>query len=169
MRIVVHHGQNPGATTAKATIGQDGNINCESIECTQLYVATRLFQFPVERIVLNNVRAGARSAMGDVSGWSFTTNAVNRNAKISVQITSYVPSSGENVWYLGRNSSRSPVTTISTQEFLFNNANVHTTLPTIYYINTTRSASVYQYQVRADLSMLVDSCDRCTPTVSEYY
>ena len=40
----------PRATTAKATIGQDGNINCESIECTQLYVAARLFQFPVETI-----------------------------------------------------------------------------------------------------------------------
>ena len=46
----------PGAAFAKASVGQDGNINCEHIECTQLSADTRIFQFPVETIVLDNVR-----------------------------------------------------------------------------------------------------------------
>ncbi len=158
----------PGATTAKATIGQDGNINCEHIECTQLTVDTRRFQFPVERIVLDNVRAGTKSSLGDVSGWSFTTTAANRYVKISVQITSYAPSSGEYPWYLRRTLSGNPTTTVSTQHFFFNNANVHTVLPTLYYIDTSRSTSV-QFQVRVGLSMSIDNSDRCTATVSEYY
>ena len=158
----------PRATTAKATIGQNGNINCESIECTELYVAARLLQFPVETIVLDNVRAGAKSALGDVSGWSFTTSATNMYVKTSDQITSYVPSSGEYPWYLRRTSSGNPTTTISTQYFYLNNANVHTTLPTLYYIDTSRSTSV-QYQVRVGLSMSIDNNDRCTAAVSDYY
>ena len=138
----------PGATTAKATIGQDGNINCESIECTELYVDTRLFKFPVERIVLDNVRAGAKSALGDVSGWSFTTNAVHRYVKISAQITSCVPSAEEYLWYLRQPYPGNPTTTVSTQRFFFNHANVHTTLPTLYYIDTSRAANLVQYQAR---------------------
>ncbi len=129
---------------------------------------TRIFQFPVERIVLDNVRAGSKSSQGDISGWSFTTTAVNRYVKISVQITSYAPSSGEYLWYLRRTPPGNPTTTVSTQYFFFNNANVHTTLPTLYYIDTSRNTSV-QFQVRIGLSMSIDNNDRCTATVSGYY
>ena len=66
-------------------------------------------------------------------------------------------------WYLKKNG-----TTVATGSFFFNTANVHTTMPSIQYVDTTGSTSAATWSITLGTNALADTNDRATITVTEY-
>ena len=66
-------------------------------------------------------------------------------------------------WYLKKNG-----TTVATGSFFFNNANVHMTMPTLQYVDTTGSTTAATWSITVGASAIVDAMDRATITVTEY-
>ncbi len=106
-----------------------------------------------------------------IPGWTYTWNGNGRYIKVGVQITCYNTNGGRvGYWYLRKgipDSGQSSI--VATSKFFHNQANVHTTMPTLYYVDRTGPAIDMEYFVAIGADTTVDTNDTCIMTTTVYY
>ncbi len=106
-----------------------------------------------------------------IPGWAYTRNGNGRHIKIGVQITCYNTTGNPlGYWYLrkGIPDSGQP-SIVATGQFFHNQANVHTTMPTLYYVDRTRPTIAVEYFFAIGMNTTVDTNDTCAMTATVYY
>ena len=116
-----------------------------------------------QTIILNNVAPSTNYTNQAVPEWSASYTGTGGQLLVKADIMLWASSTGTRNWYLKKNG-----TTVATGSFYFNNANVHTTMPTIQYVDTTGSTTAATWSITIGASAVVDTNDHATITVTEY-
>lgn len=117
-----------------------------------------------ETIILNNVAPTTSYTNQAIPEWSAAYTGTGGQLLVKADVMAWVTgSTGTRNWYLKKDG-----TTVATGSFYFNNANVHTTMPTIQYIDTTGSTTAATWSITVGSGLTVDTNDRATITVTEY-
>jgi len=116
-----------------------------------------------QTIILNNVAPSTTYTGIAVTEWSASYTGTGGQLLIKADVVAWTGATGTKNWYLRKNG-----TTVATGSFFFNSANVHTTMPTLQYIDTTGSTSAATWSILLGTGTIVDTNDRCTITVTEY-
>ena len=157
-----------GTPSTVASISQDGDLTR-----TSLRIGTWQWQPTVETVVLNcvNPTSPVTSSMARIPGWNYIRSGNGRNFKISFQITCYTTNAGSiGEWYLRKgipDSGQSSI--VATGRFFHNNTSIHTTMPTLYYVDTPRPTIDMEYFVARGANTTIDTNDICIMTTTEYY
>jgi hypothetical protein len=113
--------------------------------------------------LLNHVVAASTSGDNNVAAWSASYTASGGAVEVTAQIGGYTSASGALRTYLLQRDG----VTVDTAIFYFNQAGVHTILPTLCYITSAESGS-HTYSIRIGTGMIVDTSDSCLMVVTEY-
>ena len=116
-----------------------------------------------QTIILNNIAPSIIYTNTAVTEWSASYTGTGGQLLVKADITAYTSSSATKNWYLKKNG-----TTVATGSFFFNNANVHLTMPTLQYVDTTGSTSSITWSITVGSGLVVDMGDCATITVTEY-
>ena len=116
-----------------------------------------------QTLILNNVAPTTNYTAQDVTEWSASYTGTGGQLLVKADITMWSNSTAIKNWYLKKNG-----TTVATGSFFFNNANVHATMPTLQYVDTTGSTTAATWSITIGASAIVDAMDRATITVTEY-
>ena len=117
-----------------------------------------------QTIILNAVAPspGAYTAQ-DVTQWSASYTGTGGKLLVTADVTAYTSGTGARNYYLKKNG-----TTVATGAFFFNSVNTHMTLPALKYIDTSGSTSSATWSITVGSSLIADTQDRATITVTEY-
>ena len=116
-----------------------------------------------QTIILNNIAPSIIYTNTAVTEWSASYTGTGGQLLVKADITSYTSSSATKNWYLKKNG-----TTVATGSFFFNNANVHLTMPTLQYVDTTGSTAAATWSITVGSGLVADMGDCATITVTEY-
>lgn len=115
-----------------------------------------------QAIILDNVAASTVTNAA-VPEWSASYTGTGGQLLIIADINAFSNASASRNWYLKKNG-----TTVATGTFYFNNANVHTTMPSLKYIDTSGSTSAATWSITIGPGLYVDVNDHATILVTEY-
>ena len=116
-----------------------------------------------QTLILNNVAPSGTYTAQDVTQWSASYTGQGGQLLITADLTGYTAGSALKNYYLKKNGI-----TVVTGSFFFNSSNMHTTLPTLKYIDTSGSISSATWSVSVGSGLVVDAQDRATIAVTEY-
>ncbi len=161
-----------GFTGPNSTIDQNGDLDCKDVVCNNITINYRLWQPTIETVVLDCVNpTSVPPSAARIPGWTYTLNGTGRSIQLSVQITCYSTNgSSLGYWYLRKgipDSGRPSI--VATGKFYHNQLNVHTTMPTLYYVERTGPTIAMEYFVAIGMNTTVDTNDTCTVTTAVYY
>ena len=147
--------------STNASINQAGAISCTSLSINSLLIR------PYKEIVALSQTAATGNITGGggaVGGWSYSYTGSGGHIKISISISCYVATAPLiKSWYIYKDSAQAASGT-----FYFNYANVHTAMPVLTFIDTTRSTTAATWTAQAQPSVHVDTNDKCTMTIAKF-
>lgn len=118
----------------------------------------------IETIAVNSVAANAAYTGTTVDNWTTSYTGSGGKIKIQAQISAFTNSgAGAYTWALQRNSAN-----VATGRFYFNQTNVHMTVPTIAYIDSSGNTAPQTYSILLGNNMICDSGDTCLIMITEY-
>ena len=156
-----------GSAGTNGTIGYNGSVGYTGSKGDTGYAGSQGLSgqgLINQNLILNNVAAATSYTAVAVTEWSASYTGTGGQLLVKADIIVWVNgSTGTRNWYLKKNG-----TTVATGSFFFNSSNVHTTMPTIQYIDTTGSTTAATWSITLGTGLTADVNDRCTITVTEY-
>ena len=156
-----------GSAGTNGTIGYNGSVGYTGSKGDTGYAGSQGLSgqgLINQNLILNNVAAATTYTAVAVTEWSASYTGTGGQLLVKADIIVWVNgSTGTRNWYLKKNG-----TTVATGSFFFNSSNVHTTMPTIQYIDTTGSTTAATWSITLGTGLTADVNDRCTITVTEY-
>ena len=109
--------------------------------------------------------SGATTISGSatVSNWTASYTGAGGNIKVTMNFTAWATSVGAKVFNLQRDG-----VTVAAVNFYFNNTNIHYTMPTIFYLDTSGNTSAHSYSLVIPAGVNVDVQDCATMIITEY-